>query len=205
MKIIGIDVGCTNLALVKAKVNVESNISIDVLFAQMFDLKNIICHAKDCIFTPGDKSSAHRCHHWVENIHRVFQDTDLILMERQPLFGLTGIEQSIYIYLKQRFSDGLASKVRLISPNSMHAFFKMSKNKEERRCEIVKITEDYLCEIRAFQVAKEKDHLADAFGFILFYTQSILTQKHSMARSTFQKFKYNINTTTYIKKSKYFT
>ena len=202
MKIIGIDVGCTNLALVKANVIFTQNMDISVIFAQMFDLKQIVCRTKDCIFTTNDKSSAHRCHHWVEMNENVFKGTDLILMERQPLVGLTGVEQSIYIYLKQRFSDGLASKIRLISPNSMHAFFNMSKLKEERRQQIVNITKDYLLETKAFQIAKEKDHLADAFGFILFYCKSTL--KDNMTPNPFQKYAYEAKQITYIKTSKYF-
>lgn len=177
MKIVGIDVGHTNLARVVAEVDVDEYdeiTGIRVVHAQMTDLGMVGCpHPEDCIFLPGDRSSAHKCHHWVESCDEWFSGSDLVVMERQPLCGLTGIEQSIYIYIKQRYSAG-PNHVRLLSPNSMHCHFNMSSDKAVRREEIVRISGAYLEEAPAFRSAKEKDHLADAFGFILFYCQTIL-------------------------------
>ena len=181
MKIVGIDVGHTNLAMVVAEVEVNSKtdelVGIKVVHAQMTDLGNMMCpNPQECIFLPTDRSSAHKCHHWVEACDEWFGGSDLVVMERQPLCGLTGIEQSIYIYVKQRYSGGSANHIRLLSPNSMHCHFNMSGDKSVRRGEIVEISRAYLEESRAFKNAREKDHLADAFGFILFYCQTILPQ-----------------------------
>lgn len=181
MKIVGIDVGHTNLAMVVAEVEVDKKtdelVGIKVVHAQMTDLGLMTCpNPEDCMFLPGDRSAAHKCHHWVESCDKWFRGSDLVVMERQPLCGLTGIEQSIYIYVKQRHSGGSSNHIRLLSPNSMHCHFKMSDDKAVRREEIVEISRAYLEESRAFKNAKEKDHLADAFGFILFYCQTILPE-----------------------------
>ena len=175
MKIIGIDVGHTNLAMVVAEVGVHRDEirGIKVIHSQMSDLGMINCPG-DCLFLPHDRSSAHKCHHWVESCDKWFSGSDLVVMERQPLCGLTGIEQSIYIYVKQRYSGGSPNHIRLLSPNSMHCHFNMSRDKVVRRKVIVEISREYLEESPAFRSAREKDHLADAFGFILFYCQTIL-------------------------------
>jgi hypothetical protein len=182
MKIVGIDVGYTNLALVVAQVDVDEETdelqAITVIHAAMTNLAHVQCSCPDeCIFNPREKTSAHKCHHWVENNHEHFKDSDVVVIEAQPLTGLTGVEQSIYIYLKQRYSKGRSSHVRMLSPNALHNHFSMSSEKVERRKEIVEIARDYLEEAPAFKTAKEKDHLSDAFGFILFYCQTILPRE----------------------------
>lgn len=197
MRIVGIDVGHTNLAMVVADVEVDPDTdeleSIKVVHAQMSDLGMIRCGSgSDCLFPRGDRSSAHKCHHWVEHCDKWFKDSDLVVMERQPLCGLTGIEQSIYIYVKQRYSRGVSNHVRLLSPNSMHCHFNMSSDKVERRKQIVEICQEYLLESPAFKTAKEKDHLADAFGFILFYCQTILPEELYKKRpNRFASFAYS--------------
>lgn len=190
MKIVGIDVGYTNLALVVAHVDEEDN-EIEVTYAKMTNLAHVKCVDPSCIFHKDDKSPAHKCHHFVESMDEYLRDSDVVLMERQPLQGLTGVEQSIYIYIKQRYSAGDQAHMRLISPNAMHKHFAMSSEKVERRVEIVEIARRYLEHNKNFKMAREKDHLCDAMGFIIFYVH---TMKKITENNPFASFKYTTTT-----------
>lgn len=194
MKIVGIDVGHTNLALVVAEVEIRDNCEIgeiSVEHAQMTNLGDFVCEGGECMFKKNDRSASHKCHHWVDDMENYFRDSDLVLMERQPLCGLTGIEQAIYIFVKQRYSAGREGHILLMSPNMLHSHFKMSSSKETRRREIVNICREYLEISPAFVNAKEKDHLADAMGFILLYIQRILPQQlKAQRRNRFAHYMY---------------
>lgn len=193
MKIVSFDIGHTNLAMVVVNVEVDQNtcevLEITPIHTLMTDLANIQCTG-NCIFMKTDKSSSHKCHHFVESIHEHLVGSDLVLAERQPLCGLTGIEQSLYIYIKQRYSGGRPNHMRLISPNSVHAHFNMSTEKPTRRIQVVDIVYNYLKDCNAFIKVKDKDHLADAFIFVLFYCQTTLQKEMvSKKKNPFDKWR----------------
>lgn len=182
MKIVSFDVGHTNLAMVVVHAEFDNLTctveELEVVHAEMFDLAAIRCpHPEECIFMATDKCAAHKCHHLVDIIHPHLEGSDLVLAERQPLCGLTGIEQSLYIYIKQRYSGDRKTHMRLVSPNSVHAHFCMSSEKVDRRLQVVEIAKDFLEECPAFIKAREKDHLADAFAFVLFFCQAVLPRE----------------------------
>lgn len=194
MKIVSFDIGHTNLAMVVANVEIDENtcevLEIIPTHTQMINLAHIQCNG-DCVFSRNDNCAAHKCHHFVDSIHEHLVDSDLVLAERQPLCGLTGIEQSLYIYIKQRYSGNRKDHMRLISPNSVHAHFNMSSEKTQRRIQVVEIVFHYLKNSSVFMGAKEKDHLADAFIFVLFYCQTNL-QRENVAKKVnpFDKLRY---------------
>jgi hypothetical protein len=197
MKVVSFDVGHTNLAMVVAMVDVDEELmevdNIEVVHAQMTNLATIKCDDKEnCMFSEGDNYHAHKVHHYIESIHNHLKDSDKVLIEKQPICsGLTGVEQSLYIYIKQRYSNGVKNHVRFVQPVSIHAHFKMSHQKVERRVEVVELTQKYLTNLPAFKRAKEKDHLGDSCIFVLYYIQVILPQELIRKRpNPFDNFKY---------------
>lgn len=177
-RIIGIDVGWSNLAMVVTDVdldsydfNSKSRYDFKVVHANMTDLRNLMCHDTDnCMFEQHDRKGGHLVHHYVESMHEWFSTADKIVIESQPIMSThKDVEQLLLVYIKQKYSNGKKRHVRLIAPQSMHAHFKMSKEKITRRIEIVKITRKYLEELDVFNRSEIKDHLGDSMGFVLFY------------------------------------
>lgn len=194
MRVVSFDFGHTNLAMVCANVD-ETSYDVEVTFAKMTNLKHMHCKGGDCMFQKKDRRTAHLVHHFVESIDEHLKNADIVLGELQPIMGMVDIEQCMLIYIQQRYSNGNKGFMRLLSPNSMHKYFHMSDDKVERRKEIVDITEYYLTGQRAFDVAKQKDHLADACGFIILYAETILPEflRQDMTKNKFGKFALNSN------------
>lgn len=176
-RVIGIDIGFSNLALVVCDVD-KDDYEITPVFSKMTDLRNTICRDKDCMFEKHDRKGAHLVHHYVQSMHEWFDTADQIVIEAQPITSThKDIEQLLVYLIKMWYSVPKRKPkdhVKLLAPRSMHAHFHMSTEKVERRIEIVEISRKYLEEQRAFLNATQKDHLSDAMGYILFYVQTIM-------------------------------
>jgi hypothetical protein len=73
----------------------------------------------------------------------------------------------------------------------MHAHFKMSNEKVERRIQVVEITQRYLEDFKAFKLAKFKDHLGDSLAFVLYYINVQLEDYiRNQKPNPFEKFKF---------------
>lgn len=182
-RIIGIDVGWVNLAMVVVDVDLDSydirgveKFKFKVTHAIMSNLCRINCTDEDnCIFEHSDKNGAHVVHHFVERYHEWFETADKVVIERQPVQSV--VEQLLLLYIKQRYSKGDKKHVRLIAPQSMHNHFHMGPTKEHRRIQVVEITRKYLENLDEFRLAEYKDHLGDSMAFVLFYIDTRL-EKH---------------------------
>lgn len=201
-RIIGIDPGWSHLALVVIDVDLDSydvlragyKYYFNVVHAKMTDLRHMKCtNPNECMFETGDRKGGHLVHHFVESMHEWFSTADKIIIESQPIMSThKDIEQLLLVYVKQRHSNGKKRHIRLIAPQSMHAHFKMSSVKAERRKEIVEITKEYLKDVPAFKQASIKDHLGDATGFILYYIDTLLEEHvRNQQPNPFEKFKYH--------------
>mmetsp|Transcript_10742 Transcript_10742/g.17500 ORF Transcript_10742/g.17500 Transcript_10742/m.17500 type:complete len:204 (-) Transcript_10742:191-802(-) len=175
-RVAGIDVGFSHLACVFADID-NDTFEITPVYAHMQDLRNLKCEKpKACSFEEKDRKGAHLVHHFIELLQPWFQKVDQVIIEAQPITSThKGIEQLLHASLKQRFGARKGSSfVRLISPRSMHAYFKISQSKVERRLQVVEITSNLLHNLPAFRKAVQKDHLGDAVAYIMFYAQTIL-------------------------------
>lgn len=177
-RVIGIDVGYSNLALVVCDIDKEDYDDIKVVFSKMTDLRNIACRDDDCMFGKCDRKGAHLVHHFVKSMHEWFDTADQILIESQPITSTHKDIEQLLVYLIKLWYSYPKNKpkdhVKLIAPQSMHCHFNMSGVKENRRKEIVEITKYYLDNQPSFMYATQKDHLADAMGFILYYVQVLM-------------------------------
>jgi len=90
----------------------------------------------------------------------LFVGVDHVRIERQPLTGLTDVEQLLFGHFR--------SKARLVSPNSMHRHFHIGHYVyEQRKTQTTRIAEPYLCHLPAWQRERVHD-LADALCIVLF-------------------------------------
>lgn len=193
-RVVGIDVGYSNLALVVCDIDKETY-EITPVFAKMTDLRDIPCRDKECMFERHDRKAGHLVHHFVDSMDEWFSSADQVVIEAQPICSShKDVEQLILVYVKQRYSMPLKKPrdhVKLLHPQSMHSHFAMSSEKVVRRVEIVEITRVYIEELPAFKRATQQDHLGDAMGYILFYAQALMPGvMWSMKPNPFDKFKF---------------
>ena len=159
---VSIDVGIINLAMVKAKVWVESN-RLKVLDLRCVDITNIphnkvpraSCNLYHtcCIFD--------RMQHFYQEFDDVFVDADRVLIERQPLSGLVHVEQNLYGHYR--------SRAFLVSPNSVHKWLGIRHmDYDNRKVQTVRKAETYLAAFPLWREKSRKHDLADALCFLLF-------------------------------------
>jgi len=150
MKILGVDVGYTNLALVLATCN-GTNIDID--FAKKVSLEDYkYIKSNDAVDLVPLMIEDHR---------NIFESADEIIIERQPLTGLTNIEVLIHYIFRD--------KATLISPNAMHSFFGFDTlDYEQRKQSTEKIALKYLEDNEYYMSLDRKHDIADAVCMIVY-------------------------------------
>lgn len=171
-----IDIGYTNLAVVSGECDWEEKEIVTIKHCSLNNLRKYSCKYDNCIFDKKDNSSSHRIYHFFQSeISRVFDVSDFIIMERQPMVGLTGIEQSLYLLLKQKY--GKTKYIKLISPNTLHKYFGMHSERTVRKQQSIAKTEEYLIQQPAYQKSKKKDDLADACMYLKMFCETTLYQE----------------------------
>ena len=122
-KVLSIDIGIINLGYVYA----EFGETINVLECNRVD----ITYMKHCKVS---RTNCKLCHeycipdfidHFVQEEHSLFEEADIILVERQPPQGLLNVQDLLFIKYRH--------KIKLINPNSIHKFFKMTKGDYDLR------------------------------------------------------------------------
>jgi len=152
-----IDIGVINLGLVTSTISLNGSIVIDEI--KLVNIQDFEC-LPDCELY-HDKCFGDYMEHVFRKYNKFFE-SDVILVERQPIQGFTVIEQLIF----SRYRN----KSYLISPNSMHCFFQINElDYENRKLYTIKIAERYLENFQYFQDLERKHDIADAVCFILFY------------------------------------
>ncbi len=160
MKIISIDVGYHNMAMVEIKADEDMNLAVDavhVINITKIPHKRVCRH--ECTI-PHTSEVADLMAHFIQEYEDILNEADLILIERQPPTGLTQIE-TLLLYLYR-------SKTRLVSPNSMHCHFNIGHFEYERRKEsTIKLAESYL---DGFENLGRVHDASDAVCLAIFHT-----------------------------------
>jgi len=182
-RIIGIDIGWSNLAIVIVDVDKSSYVhngcpnlfDFYVVGSIMVDLRDIPCNTPNCMFETKDRKGAHLVHHLMDKHAKWFESSDKVVIESQPIVSThKDIEQLILYMVKLRWSGGDPTHVTLMAPQSLHSYFNMSDEKVIRRRQIIRIAGPYLDDMYHFERADAKDHLADAMGFVLLYINTVM-------------------------------
>lgn len=183
MIIVGIDVGYTNLGLVSVQVDKEYNII--PTFVKRINLRNVRCH---CLDVPHTNEVGDLVAHFIHVYQHLFDEADVILVERQPPGGLTNIESLLFYIFR--------NKIVLISPNSLQKHFGINFYEYERRkVEIEKLATPYLDTFQSFTGQVRKHDMADALCLILFYVADdkkryLLKKNKKVSINSFQEFLY---------------
>ena len=83
-RVVGIDVGYSNLALVVCDVD-KVTYEITPVFAKMTDLRAIQCRDECCMFERHDRKAGHVVHHFIETVDEWFKSADQVVIEAQPV------------------------------------------------------------------------------------------------------------------------
>lgn len=164
--ILSIDIGVIHLGVSVILLDEEFNY-MDIIWVDLINITNFI-------HPPGMKRKHCHLHHtktftdWLEHFFLVYNDffemCDYILIEKQPPMGFVVIEQ--LIFSKWR------NKSILISPNSMHSYFKINDYDYEQRKEFnIKIMNELLNSSLQIQThTYERTHdIADSICMTLYW------------------------------------
>ena len=178
MNILSIDIGILNLGYVystlridsqndnhrnKLKNNQVSTESFEIISCDRVDI-TLFKHSRvpfcDCKLH-HDYCIPDYLDHFIQEHSDMFENSDVILIERQPPVGITNVQDLIF----SRFRD----KVILISPNKIHKYFNMSKDYSKRKEESEKIAEKHLNKFVKYNNNIRKHDISDAMLMLIWY------------------------------------
>jgi hypothetical protein len=171
MIITSVDVGVSNFAFVKCEV--EENEIVRVLLAERLDLAVVgACGDPACSLRVHGKTASSRLLHLTRDRPEILS-CDLLLVEQQPIVGMKDVEQTLCALA--------TSDVKLISPRSMHAHFRIGNlSYKERKKETVEIASPL---IAAFLTEARKHDMADAMCILMYYLHGRRVDAEEKARA----------------------
>jgi len=209
LKVLSIDVGISNLGYIYGEIyfpeiektskyknlqynkeynKVQENIKIidcgriDITKVQHLVVKECDCklHHENCIPDYLD--------HFIQEYSFYFNNCDILLIERQPPMGITNVQDLLFT----KFRD----KVLLISPNSVHKYFKLNNDYQTRKKESEKIANGYLSGFKSFINNIRKHDISDALLMVIYYYKikmDIFIEENDYTHNPviFEEFKFN--------------
>jgi len=141
MRVVAVDIGILHMALIDATLGESSPIAT----LHSVHLVNLTCLPHACVSLEEcklhhTKELGDRLAHFKQEYSYLFERADQILVERQPITGL----QSVQMFLHQSFRE----KVQLLSPNSMHKFFNLSRSYQHRKVQVVALMRQICRQVR---------------------------------------------------------
>jgi hypothetical protein len=178
--ILSIDIGIINLGFTYGKIS-EEIVILDTKVVDITMMKHNKVHFCDC------KLHHEYCvpdylDHFIQEYQEYFDNAHVILIERQPITGITNVQDLLY----SRFRD----RAILISPNKIHKYFNMSKDYDKRKKESVNIAMKYFNDFDSFTNAARKHDMSDSLLFFIYYHE---TNKKKVKRFCldFEQFRFN--------------
>ena len=175
MIIVSIDVGYVNLGLTRATVDECFNVSfIDVIKINLRHTRHTRVPACECKI-PHTNETCDRIAHFLQEYEPILGSAETILIERQPIMGLKDVEGLIM--------SANRSRTILVSPNSMHRFFGISKfTYDERKVRTEKIAEKYVGHMEEYQNLERKHDIADAVCLCLYHVDVLKREADTKRR-----------------------
>ena len=213
MKILAIDVGIINLGYVYAELIIEEpadgskykNLLLNSFYNE--ERFNNKCKVIDCNRVDITKIKHRKVPFCVCKLHHErcvpdyldhfiqelphFNECDILIIERQPPMGIMNVQDLLF----KLFRD----KVLLISPNSMHKYFKLSSDYNERKKQSEQLSLTHLTDFENFNKQIRRHDISDAMLMIIYYYKISLddviknTTKINVILDDFEKFKYKIS------------
>ncbi len=169
MKILSIDVGIINFAMVAVELSEdylerEEVIKYSEIFlCELIDITELMskCEDLECELY-HDKIICDYMMHLFKKFRELFDSVDIILIERQPFTGLVAIQELIMREYR--------NKSFLISPRAMLNFFGiLDFVYEERKVHTENIATEYLNEFKNFVFNERRHDMADSVCILLYY------------------------------------
>ena len=182
LKVLSIDIGIINLGYVFAEICQDI---VKVLDCNRVDI-TIMRHRKvawcDCRLH-HDYCVPDYLDHFIQEQSDLFDQADIILIERQPPVGITNVQDLIF----SRYRN----KVKLISPNTVHKHFKMTRNDYDlRKIESEIITQSYLESFSNFTDNSRRHDISDAMLMIIYHSQTLPKFRKKNIKD-FEQFRFN--------------
>ena len=187
VKILSIDVGILNLGYVFCEIVNDNIIVIDCDKIDITVMRHVIIPFCNCKLN-HDNCAPDYLEHFFQEHHLIFNEAHIILVERQPIIGITNIQDLIL--------NKYRNKTLLISPNRVHKHFSMSKNYSFRKIQAEMIASPYLHDQINYKNKLRKHDIADAMLLIIFYYSSFLKKKIVEKLCNIdhiEKFRFNVN------------
>jgi hypothetical protein len=166
MIILSIDVGYTNLGLSRALI--DENFNVTFTYVHKVDLGHVVhgrVPAHECTI-PHTRETCDRIDHFVQEYWPLLEECDFLLIERQPPTGLKDVEG----LLMSKFRK----KTILISPNSMHKYFRISHLDYEQRKDFTTDTANkYVGHFANYKNLIRKHDIADSVCMCLYHTEKL--------------------------------
>ena len=143
MRVVAVDVGILHLALVDATLGRHV---VDTIHSVHLVNLTTLPHARVAADACGlyhTKELGDRLAHFKQEYGHILDRADAVLVERQPITGL----QSVQLFFHQTYRH----KVHLLSPNSMHKFYNLSRSYQHRKVQVVAIMRN-ICQQRGFAI-----------------------------------------------------
>lgn len=187
MYILGIDIGIINLGLIGCSINDDYTLN-KIELCELVDITDFRCNQRKCSLN-HEPNVAYRMKHFFLNYREYFNKADYIIIERQPIMGITDV-QEIILY-------EFDSKCILISPNAMHKHFDINDlNYERRKEQTIKMSEHLLKEFKDFNNNERKHDMGDALCLIKYFLYNKHKEYMDKKRlDDWKKINHNILTT----------
>ena len=185
---IGIDIGYTNLAIVL----VETDEHLKIIDVPTIRRINIAHCTHDRV--PLCDCTLHHSNHVVDKISHVFQEysdifekADVIVVERQPPCGMTHIESLLLFKFRE--------KTVLVSPNSVHKYFQMSSDYDERKKQVVSMGRKFTIEagnhrgetIDPCRLIRYRHRLHDIFDALLIVRYHLIRESQRLVKERIEE------------------
>lgn len=166
MILVSIDIGYVNLGLTRAVVDECFNLSfIDAVKIDLRHARHTRVPASECKI-PHTNETCDRIAHFIQEYEPILGSADQILIERQPIMGFKDVEGLIM--------SAYRSKTTLISPNSMHRFFGISKlSYDKRKVQTENIAEKYVGHMEEYSNLERKHDIADAVCLCVYHVDGL--------------------------------
>ena len=182
MKVLSVDIGIVNLGYVYVDITIDEpengskykNLLLNSSYnSENFkNIKIIDCNKIDitkvkhrkvpyCVCKlHHDRCIPDYLDHFIQEIG-YFDECDLLIIERQPPVGITNVQDLLFKLFRE--------KVLLVSPNSVHKYFHLSKLYDERKEQSEKISKIYLENFENFKNNTRKHDISDAMLMVIYY------------------------------------
>lgn len=187
MHLLAIDIGIVNLGLVSvwcsedgSEVRVESARRIDITKFRHRRVPASECRLHHDSFTCDYVS------HLVQEEAPLFEAADRVLIERQPIQGITDVFHCLLMHIPR-------GKVVVMSPNAIHKRYAMSVDYEVRKRQSVSMMYDaYEIPSETTEAFQDRLHdIGDCFLLVRFFCDGLKSAaKNNRARVPFESFRF---------------